>query len=87
MSSILIRAKFIPVIVIDIWYSVSEIPSKLRYGINALLRSSFQASYINLVISKSIKQELVENYNVDSQKVLVYNYRISDIFNRMYQMI
>jgi glycosyltransferase involved in cell wall biosynthesis len=81
MASILTRAKFIPTIVIDIWYSVSEMPAQLKRGINLLLRASFRASYVNLAISKSIKKELVENYHVDPQKVLIYNYKISDIFN------
>jgi len=77
----LTRAKFIPVLVIDLWYSVSELPSKLRFGVNALLRVSFQVAHVNLAISKSIKRELVKNYGVASQKVLIYNYKISDIFN------
>ncbi|MDR2720219.1 MAG: glycosyltransferase family 4 protein [Nitrososphaerota archaeon] len=80
-ASIFTRAKFIPVLVIDLWYSVSELPSKLRYVVNTLLKLSFRAAYASLAISKSIRRELVGTYSVDSQKVFVYTYKISNIFN------
>ncbi|MCL2432434.1 glycosyltransferase family 4 protein [Candidatus Bathycorpusculum sp.] len=80
-ASVLTRAKFIPVLVIDLYYSVAELPSQLKYVLDVLLKVTFRVAYVNLAISHCIKREIVKNYNVDSQKVLVYSYKISDIFN------
>jgi glycosyltransferase involved in cell wall biosynthesis len=80
-ASALTRAKFIPVIVIDLWYSLSEMPVTMRSLIKELLRATLLTSYAVLAISESIRKELVEVYNMSSEKVLVYKYKISDIFN------
>jgi glycosyltransferase involved in cell wall biosynthesis len=80
-ASIFTRAKFIPVVVIDIWYSLSEMPVTMRSLIKLLLRASLHTSYVVLAISEGIRRELVEVYNMRSEKVLVYKYKISDIFN------
>ncbi len=80
-ASILTRAKFIPVITIDIWYSLSEMPVTIRSLIQVLLMASLDASYFVLAISESIRKELVEVYNIRPEKVLVYKYKVSDIFD------
>jgi len=82
MASIPTQAKFIPVIVIDLWFSLSEMPVRIRSLIKVLLKASLHESYAALAISQSIRKELVESYNVPSEKVLVYKYKISDIFNQ-----
>ena len=81
IASFLNRAKFIPVLVQDIWYSLSEMPVTIRSLLKELLRASFHESFVILSISESIRKELVEVYSVPSEKVLVYKYKISDIFN------
>lgn len=81
MASILTRAKFIPVIVIDLWYSLSEMPVTIRRACKVLLRASFKTAYVSLAISERIKKELVDVYKASPQKVLVYKYKISGIFN------
>jgi len=81
IASILTRAKFIPVIGLDIWYSLSEVPYTVRSLAKALLMASFHASFAMLAISESIKKELVQVYNIRSEKVFVYKMKISDIFN------
>jgi glycosyltransferase involved in cell wall biosynthesis len=80
-ASLLIRAKSIPTIVIDIWYSVSEVPRSMKSVFKVLLRASFRASYAILAISESIRKELIQDYKVSPQKIVVYKYKISDIFN------
>lgn len=81
MGSFFTRAKFIPVIVIDLWYSLSPMPVVVRSITKALLRSSLRTSYAILSISEGIKKELVEVYGIHPEKTLVYAYKISDIFN------
>jgi glycosyltransferase involved in cell wall biosynthesis len=81
MASLLVRAKVVPAIVGDLWYSLSMIPKTVRSLIKTLLKASYKRSYAILSLSESIKRELEENYGVGSEKVLVYKYRISDIFN------
>jgi glycosyltransferase involved in cell wall biosynthesis len=82
IASILTRAKFIPVVGSEIWYEVSaRLPSLTKSLFNVLLVATFQASYATLAISESIKKELIEDYKARSQKVFVYKFRISDIFN------
>jgi glycosyltransferase involved in cell wall biosynthesis len=80
-ASIITRAKFISAVGSEVWYSVSELPSLTKSLFKVLLRASFNASYATLAISDSIRKELIEDYKARSQKVFVYKYRISDIFN------
>lgn len=82
IASMFIRAKIIPTIVSDIWYSLLIVPKTLKSLFKALLRASFQRSYAILAISKSIKRELKDDYKIRPDKVFVYKYRISDIFNQ-----
>jgi glycosyltransferase involved in cell wall biosynthesis len=81
LSSKIIRAKMIPTITSDIWYEVSPIPKPLQIVFKSLLGASFRTSPAILAISKSIKKELVEDFKTNPQKVFVYKYKISDIFN------
>jgi glycosyltransferase involved in cell wall biosynthesis len=81
MAGLLIRAKIIPAIVGDLWYSLSIIPKNLQSLFRALLKASYKRSYAILSLSESIRRELEENYGVGAEKVFVYKYRISDIFN------
>jgi glycosyltransferase involved in cell wall biosynthesis len=80
-ASIIIRIKFIPVIVIDLWYSLSEMPALVRGLIKSLLRVSLNTSHHILAISKNVEKELIESYKVQNKNVSVYRYKISDMFN------
>jgi glycosyltransferase involved in cell wall biosynthesis len=81
IASMLVRAKFIPIIVADVWYSLSILPEITQNLGKALLRASFRGSSIVLTISESIKRELGTDYGVRLEKVFVFRYNVSDIFN------
>lgn len=81
LASILNRTKFIPTIVIDLWYSIPNVPKPINKTLKLLLRASFKASYVCLAISQSIRKELMYEYKVNSQRIVVYKYMISNIFN------
>jgi glycosyltransferase involved in cell wall biosynthesis len=81
IGSWLVGAKFIPTLVGDVWYSLSDVPKSVRKLCKALLKASFQGSYAILSISESIKRELRIDYGIKSQKVYVFKYSISKIFN------
>jgi glycosyltransferase involved in cell wall biosynthesis len=46
-----------------------------------LLKVVFLKSHAILVISKSVKSELVDVYKIDPKKICLYKYKISNIFN------
>ncbi len=81
VACVFTRAKFIPVIVIDLWYTLSEMPRAVRNLVKTLLKTSLRSSYAILSISANIRKELIEIYNIPSDKIFVYKYKISDIFN------
>jgi glycosyltransferase involved in cell wall biosynthesis len=81
LASFFIRAKFIPTVVGDLSYSFLSIPKSIRILPKALSMAIFQRSYGILAISKSIKKELVNDYRIDLNRVFVYKYNVSDIFN------
>lgn len=81
IASILTRAKFIPLLTSEIWYNISEMPKPLRKISEFLLRAALQKAYAVLAISESVKKETRDNYGINSNKVLVYKYRISTQFN------
>jgi glycosyltransferase involved in cell wall biosynthesis len=81
LASMLIRAKFIPVLIGEIRSDIRLLPRPVEGPFRAMSRASFNASYAVLAIANSIKRELLESYGVPSKKVFVYRYRISDIFN------
>jgi glycosyltransferase involved in cell wall biosynthesis len=81
IASILTRARFIPLLTNEIWYSVSEMPKPLRKISEFLLRAALQKAYAVLAISESVKKETRDSYGINSNKVLVYKYRISTQFN------
>jgi glycosyltransferase involved in cell wall biosynthesis len=81
IASILTRARFIPLITSEIWYDLSGMPKPLRKISEFLLRAALQKAYAVLAISESVKKETRNNYGINSNKVLVYKYRISTQFN------
>jgi glycosyltransferase involved in cell wall biosynthesis len=81
LAGLMTRTRFIPVIVIDLWYSMSELPALARGLLKSLMLASLHTSYHILAISKNVEKELIENYKVQSENVSIYRYKISDIFN------
>lgn len=81
IASVLIRARFISVITGDIWYTLSIIPIKIQKLFTILLKATFQRSYAILAISESVKKELMNNFHIRINKIIVYKYKISSIFN------
>jgi glycosyltransferase involved in cell wall biosynthesis len=80
IASLFVRAKLL-VLPLDIWYSISEWPRISRRPLRALLRACFKRSSGILAISKSIENELRDDYHVVPNKCFAYKYRISEIFN------
>jgi len=81
MYSIIFRAKYIPIITAEIWYHIATFPEPLKQIFSSLLKIVFYRSYAILVISKSIRNELVNQYKITPRKIHVCKYKISNIFN------
>jgi glycosyltransferase involved in cell wall biosynthesis len=81
MASVLTRSKFIPVITGEVGYSLKDIPRPFRRIFKSLSKAIFQRSHIILSINSSIKKELGDDYQISPEKVLVYKYKISSMFN------
>lgn len=81
IASILTRARFIPLLTSEIWYDLSQMPKPLRKILEFLLGAALQNAYTVLAISESVKKETRDNYGINSNKVFVYKYKVSNIFN------
>lgn len=81
IASILTRSKFIPIIASELGYSLTAIPKPFRKIFQSLLKVIFQRSRNILSISSSVKKELVYDFHIAPEKILVYKYKISNIFN------
>jgi glycosyltransferase involved in cell wall biosynthesis len=75
------RSKFIPVVTGELWYALSFYPRILREIIYLLLRALFSKSHIVLVLSKRIRLEIITEYKTNPEKVIIYRYKVSSIFN------
>jgi len=81
IASILTRARFIPLLTGEIWYDLSHIPKPLRKVCAFLMKAILQKAYAVLAVSESIKKETIYSYGINSNKVFVYKYKISTLFN------
>jgi glycosyltransferase involved in cell wall biosynthesis len=81
LLSIFTRSRFIPLITGEIWYSMETLPNALKKVHRILLKLMFNRANKILVLSESIAKELVADYSIDSKKISVTKYKVSDIFN------
>jgi glycosyltransferase involved in cell wall biosynthesis len=81
LASALVRARFIAVLITELSSFINWTPRPARRLYKAFSRASFSSSYAVLAIAKSVRRELLEDYKTPSQKVFVYRYKISNIFN------
>ena len=82
MAAWVIRAKVIPAVVCDLWYSLPQFKQRIMQSLaKSFLRASYERSFAILSLSKSIRDELENDYGIEAEKIFVYTYRISDIFN------
>jgi glycosyltransferase involved in cell wall biosynthesis len=81
MSSILTGARFIPVITGEISYAVETMPKHSRNVVAFLLKVIFHKAHRILVLGESNRKNLIDNYGVNSRKIFVYKYKVSEIFN------
>ncbi len=81
IASILTRSKFVPIIATELGYSLTAVPKPFRKVFQSLLKAIFQRSCNILSISSSVKRELVNDFHIAPEKILVYKYKISNIFN------
>lgn len=81
ISTILTRARFIPVVVAEITHAIREKPRVLKCALAVLQLAVLDKAYAVLAVSESIKQELTSRYAVSPTKVHVYKYRIFSGFH------
>jgi glycosyltransferase involved in cell wall biosynthesis len=81
LASMLVRAKFIPIIIGEIRGFQGMVPRPVIGLFKSLARASFTSSYAILAISKNVKKELVNDFKTPPKKIFGYKYKISDIFN------
>lgn len=81
LSSILTRSKFIPVIAGEISYGVESTPKVFRKPLTSMLKLVYRKSEKIFVLGESIKKDLINSYNVDPNKIVIYKYKISEIFH------
>jgi glycosyltransferase involved in cell wall biosynthesis len=81
IASILTRARFIPLLTGEISYDLSQNPKPLRKILKFFLKAVLRKAYAVLAVSESIKKETIYSYGINSNKVFVYKYKISTLFN------
>jgi glycosyltransferase involved in cell wall biosynthesis len=81
IASILTRARLIPLLTGEIGYDLLQYPKPLRKMLAFFLKAALRKAYAVLAISESVKKETVNNCGINSNKVFVYKYKISGIFN------
>ena len=82
MAALLVRAKVIPAIVCDLWYSLPSSKQRIIHSLSKLLlKASYNKSYAILSLNKNIRDELENDYGIEAEKIYIYTYKISDIFN------
>lgn len=80
-ASSLIRSKFIPIITGEVWYDFSLIPKGLAKFLHLLMRTTLQRANAILTLSGSVKKEIQSKFMLNADKILVYKYKVSPIFN------
>lgn len=81
LSSILTGSKFIPVIAGEVSYAIESVPKYFRKIFAFLLKIMFSKSYRILTLGKTVSKDLINNYGINPEKILIYNYKISEMFN------
>jgi len=81
IAGILTRARLIPLLTGEIARDLSKYPKPLRKIMSFFLKVVLRKACAVLAISESVKKETADDYEIDSNKVFVYKYKISDIFN------
>ena len=81
ISSILTGARFIPVIAGEIFYAVESVPKHFRKVVAFLLKIIFHRAHKILALGESIRKNLINDYGVNPEKIFVYKYKVSEIFN------
>ncbi len=81
VSSRFLKCKFIPVVTAEIGYSFRLVPPIFNLFYVYILKSVFNYSKTILVLSKSIKAEIINSYQVEPEKIKIYTLKISKIFN------
>jgi glycosyltransferase involved in cell wall biosynthesis len=80
LAALVIRAKVIPVVVCDLWYSLPQ--QRIVHTLaKSFLKASYEMSFAILSLSKNIRDELENDYGIEAEKIFIYKYKISDIFN------
>jgi glycosyltransferase involved in cell wall biosynthesis len=80
-STIITRSRLIPAVTGEIAYGLQDIPNPFQTILSVLLRATLHRSDTILCLSKGIREELVNKFEIDPQKIMLYNYRISETFN------
>jgi glycosyltransferase involved in cell wall biosynthesis len=75
------RCRFIPIITGEIWYDSSRMPKPTGKILSLLMRTVLRRAYTVLAVSQGVKEEIVNNYRINSNNVIVYRYKISNAFN------
>jgi len=81
ISSLLTRARFIPVVTGEIWYEISQFPRPLKGVCTFLLKVTFKKAYAILAISESVRKEIRDTCGIDQTRVFAYEYKIPRVFN------
>jgi len=81
VACILTRSKLICTVIGEIRYSLKIFPRKIRRVWSFVLKAAFLKSHVVLAISQSVKNEIRDDYKISSDKIFLYKYKISEIFN------
>ena len=80
IAALVTRAKVIPIVVCDLWYSVSFDKGPFESIFRSFLRASYAWSFKILSLSESIKMELERDYGIGAERVIVCRYKVAEIF-------
>jgi glycosyltransferase involved in cell wall biosynthesis len=81
LSKNISRARLIPVLTSEIGYDVKRMPQPFQMIFRGLFRTTLNHSSTILTLSKRIKRELINEYQIDPSKITIYRYKLSDIFH------
>ena len=68
------RCRFIPIITGEIWYDSSRMPKPVRKILSLLMKTALRKAYTVLAISQGVKEEILNNYGMNSNNVIVIRY-------------
>lgn len=75
------RARLIPVLTSEIGYEVQRMPQPFQMIFRGLFRTTLNHSSTVLTLSKRIRRELIDQYRIDPSKIMIYRYKMSNIFH------